>query len=145
MNILPKTKKKKGPTGKHFSIFKKGMGRSPPLCLSNILENAWNKLFSLCQGFEYAWSSYLFNRPLKMPCILNVSEFWIYQSSGTVLHARVMHRVLNKSEYGSACACDAWTCLNMAECPYSRKYAWKYLFIKKTLQHRCFPVNFADS
>ena len=37
-----------------------------------------NKLFWQWQGSEYAWSSYMFNRFLKMPCVLNKPEIWIW-------------------------------------------------------------------
>ena len=38
----------------------------------------FNKLFWLCQGSEYAWSSYMFNRlGLKMPRLLNKPGLWI--------------------------------------------------------------------
>ena len=61
----------------------------------NILENAWIMFRTLCrhfqgylgifrdinayyQGSEYAWSSYMFDRILKIPRVLNVSEFWTW-------------------------------------------------------------------
>ena len=37
-----------------------------------------NKLFWLCQGSEYAWLSYMLDRLLKMPPILNKPGFWIW-------------------------------------------------------------------
>ena len=37
-----------------------------------------HKLFWLCQGSEYAWSSYMFDRLLKMSWVLNVPGFWIW-------------------------------------------------------------------
>ena len=46
----------------------------------NILEKAWVNCW-LYQGPEYAWSSYMFDRFLKMPQNLNVPGFWIWQSS----------------------------------------------------------------
>ena len=39
----------------------------------NILENSWK-----CHSSEYAWSSYGFNRLLKMPRVLNVTGFWMW-------------------------------------------------------------------
>ena len=62
----------------------------------NILENACIMLW-LCEGSEYAQSSYKFDRLLKMFQVLNVSEFWIWHS----------------------CICkgytEFWICLNMAQ------------------------------
>ena len=37
-----------------------------------------NKLFRLCQGSEYAWSSYMLDRLLKIPWVLNKPVFWIF-------------------------------------------------------------------
>ena len=37
-----------------------------------------NKLFWLCQGSEYAWSSYMLDRLLKIPWVLNKPVFWIF-------------------------------------------------------------------
>ena len=56
------------------------MHQHPWLSL-NILVNAWitcfDRLFWLCQVSKYAWSSYMFNRLLKMLWVLNVPGFWI--------------------------------------------------------------------
>ena len=54
------------------------------------------KLFWICQCSEYAWSSYMFDRLLKMPWVLNMPRFWIW------------HRCICKgySEF--------WICLIMA-------------------------------
>ena len=57
----------------------------PPISL-NILENG--KLFWLCQGCEYAWSSYMFHRILKILGVLDVPEFW----NGIVSYLRVTQR-----------------------------------------------------
>ena len=62
-----------------------------------------NNLFWLCQSPEYAWSLYMFNRLLKMPQVVNVAGFWIWQD-----YARIMQ----ESEYSSICLYNAWTCLN---------------------------------
>ena len=70
-----------------------------------------NKLFWLYQGSEYAWSSYMFERRLKMPCNLNMPGFWIWQG---------LHRVLNMFEYGSICLYVrqyVWTWRNIVQCP----------------------------
>ena len=40
--------------------------------------NWLNKLFWLCQGSEYVCSSYMFDRLLKMPPVLNKQGFWIW-------------------------------------------------------------------
>ena len=78
-----------------FSIFKKrqgGFSLLPPNCAPvSVAEYAstslnipqytgkhLNKLFWLFHDSEYAWSSYMFNRFLKMPQILNVLWFWIW-------------------------------------------------------------------
>ena len=75
-----------------FSIFNKEKGKPLPLppsyALMSVAEYAsvslsvpkypWkclNKLFWLCQGSEYAWSSYMFDRLLKIPWDLNVPRF----------------------------------------------------------------------
>ena len=46
----------------------------------NMPKHPWkylNNLFWLCQGSECAWSSYMFDRLLKMPLVLNKPGFWI--------------------------------------------------------------------
>ena len=80
-----------------FCRFSKRAGEVSPLPLScapvsvteyasvslNIPKYPWkylNKLFWLCQGSEYAWSSYIFDRLLKMPPVLNKPGFWIWHS-----------------------------------------------------------------
>ena len=74
------------------SIFKKS-SQSLPSCSScacvNVAEYAFpeiseypwkclNKLFSLCHGSEYAWSSYMFKRLLKMLQVQNMLEILIW-------------------------------------------------------------------
>ena len=76
-----------------FLIFKKGRGDLPfsPGCVSvsgwicikslNMPKYLWkylDRLFWLCQCSEYAWSSYMFDRLLKMPLIGNVPGFWVW-------------------------------------------------------------------
>ena len=56
-----------------------------------------NKLFWLCQGFDYAWSSYMFDRLLKMPRVLNKPRFWIWH--GCICKGYAGFRIL--SDYGS--------------------------------------------
>ena len=78
-----------------FSIFRKDRaGEASPflpscalvsccwICISipEYAEISWkclNKLFWLCQGSGYAWSSYMFDRLLNMPPVLNKPGFWI--------------------------------------------------------------------
>ena len=95
----------------------------------NIPKYLWkflNKLFWLCQGSEYAWSSYMFDRLLKMPRVLNVTGFWI-------LHNYICksYTVLNMSEYGLICLNNAWIYLNAPQYVWSwqhclnvPEYAW---------------------
>ena len=52
-----------------------------------------NKLFWLCHGSEYSWSSYIFDRILKMPRVLNVPGFW----NGTVVYTRLSQSSENVS------------------------------------------------
>ena len=83
--------------------------------------NLWkylNKLFWICQGCEYAWSSYMFDKLLKMPRVLNISRFWMRIMR---LYMQGLYRVI-MSEYGSICLNVpeyAWTLLNVPE------YTWK--------------------
>ena len=125
-----------------FSIIKTGQGRPslPPSCLPvsvaeyasislNIPKYPWkclNKLLWLCQDSEYAWSSYMFDKLLKMPKALNVpglwishccickgyTEFWIY---------------LNMAQYASIMPGYTSICLNVPQ------YAWKWLNIAEYL------------
>ena len=98
-----------------FSILKKGQGAPSPTPLHscttmtvaefasislNIPKYPWkcfNKLFWLCHSSEYAWSCYMFDWLLKMPQVLNVPGFWIWD----------------------CCVCKShtwfWICLNMAQ------------------------------
>ena len=79
-----------------FSIFKNGRVGFPssliPSCAHvsmvecvsislNMPKCPWkllNKLLWLCQGSEYAWLSYMFDRNLKMTPVLNKPAFWIW-------------------------------------------------------------------
>ena len=80
------------PKSGHFFWFSKRAGKVSPLPpswvpvsvpeygpislnMSKYSYNCLNKLFLLCQGFEYAWSSYMFDRILKMPRVLNRPGF----------------------------------------------------------------------
>ena len=83
------------PKSRHFFWFLKNAGETSLLPLSHTLESVaeyasmslnmpkypWkclNKLFWLCYGSEYAWSSYMFDNLLKMPRLLNKPGFWIW-------------------------------------------------------------------
>ena len=83
------------PKSGHFFDFQKGQGRPPfppPSCAPvsvaeyasislNMPKYPWkclNKLIGLCQVSEYAWSSYIFYRVLKMPQVLDNPGFWIW-------------------------------------------------------------------
>ena len=91
-----------------------------------------NKLFWLCQGSEYACSSYMFGRLLKMPPVLDKPGFWY----GTIVYARVTESseyvclapyASVTPEYGSIflnLPQYAWTWLNIPECPWMYEYPW---------------------
>ena len=84
-----------------------------------------NKLFWPCQGSEYAWSSYMFDRLLEMPRILNMPGFWIrhdciwkgYTKFWICLNMAQSASIM--PEYASICLnvlqC-AWTSVNIAGC-----------------------------
>ena len=88
----------------------------------NIPKYPWkclNKLFWLSQNCEYAWSSYMFDRVLKMAQVLNVPGFRIWMAQ---LYKQGLHRVPNMVQYASIIPEYAsiwlhvpryvWTCLN---------------------------------
>ena len=55
--------------------------------LLNVPEYAWkclNKKFWLCQGFQFASSSYIFDRVLNMPQVLDMAGFWICHDMVTI-------------------------------------------------------------
>ena len=62
-----------------------------------------NKLFWLCQGSEYAWSSYMLDRLLKIPWVLNKPVFWIFSLnlyqvlSRLLIISRVRHALYGDS------------------------------------------------
>ena len=77
-----------------------------------------NNLFWLCQCFEYASSSYMFDRLLKMPLVLNKSGFFM----------QGLHRVSNISNFCSIEMLEyASVLLNVPQ------YAWKWLNIAECL------------
>ena len=68
------------------------------ICISipEYAEISWkclNKLFWLCQGSGYAWSSYMFDKLLNMPPVLNKPGFWIWHG----LYMQGLRRVPNMS------------------------------------------------
>ena len=122
--------------GEHFHL--------PPTCMPvsvaeyasaslNIPKYPWKslkKLFWLWQGFEYSSSSYMFDRLLKIPQILNVPGFWIrhgcvskgYTESWICLYiaqyASIMPECLNMLQCLLICTNIAeyyWMSLNMPE------------------------------
>ena len=97
----------------------------------NIPKYPWkclNKLFWLCLDSEYAWSSYMFDKLLKMPPVLNITGFWIWQN----------------------CICKGytkfWICLNMAQyasvIPNMSQYA---LMSINLLEHGWILLNVPES
>ena len=96
----------------------------------NMLKYPWKsliKLFWLCQGSEYAWSSYMLDRLLKMPWILNMPGFWIWHDSickGYAEFRKCLIMAPNTStipKYASVCLDVpqyAWKWVNIAEYPW---------------------------
>ena len=96
-----------------------------------------NKLFWLCQGSEYTWLSYIFDRLLKMYQVLNVAGFWIWH--GCICRGYTQFWIcLNIAQYASIMSEYAsimpgytlmslnmpehgWILLNVPE------FAWKWL------------------
>ena len=85
-----------------------------------------NKLFCLCQGSEYAWSSYMFDRLLKMPQTLNKLGF-------RIRHSCICKRYVEfwMSDYGSIHLNNPWICLIMpyrpSICLNMTDYCWMSL------------------
>ena len=99
----------------------------------NMLKYPWkwlNELFWICQGFKYAYSSYMFGRLLKMPPVLSKPRFWIWH--GCVfeyvwLWLHTLQERLNMPQ----CALmsfnvrePGWIFLNVPECMNFPEYAW---------------------
>ena len=79
-----------------------------------------NKLFWLYQGSEYAWSSYMFNRLLKMPRVLNKARFWIW-FYGCICKGYAEFRIcLIMAPYASMTPEYASLCLNTLQ------YVWTW-------------------
>ena len=88
------------------------------------------KLFWLCQGSEYAWSSYMFDRLLKVPPILNKRVFWIWH--GCICKGYVEFQIcLIVDPYTSIMPEYAWICLNMAQ------YCWMSLNMPENTWINC--------
>ena len=106
----------------HLFRFWKRAGKASPLpteCASvslNILKYPWkclNKLFWICLGSEYARSSYMFDRILKMPRLLNKPGFWIWR--GCICKGYAEFRIYNcliMVPYASNMAEYYWMSLN---------------------------------
>ena len=80
----------------------------------NIPKYSWkclNKMFWLCQSSGYAWSSYTFNRLLKMYQVLNKLRFRIW-----LKYEYVYARVTQSSKY-------AWLWLHTPQCLNMHQYA----------------------
>ena len=84
------------------------------------------KLFWLCQGPEFTWSPYMFDRLLKMLWVLNMPGFWIWHDG--ICKGYAEFRIcLIMAPYASTMPKYAsvfldvpqytWTLLNIAECP----------------------------
>ena len=56
------------------------MSTSISLNMPKYLRKCLNKLFWLCYSSKYAWTSYIFDRLLKLSRILNKPGFWICHS-----------------------------------------------------------------
>ena len=113
------------------------MHQYPRISLNILNKKCLNKLLWLCQGSGYAWSSYMVGRFSKMPRVLNMLGFWIWQGCickdytdfwicpNMTQYATIM------PEYDSICLevpQYAWTCLNIGLSMLSiPEYAWKCL------------------
>ena len=135
-----------------FSIFKKGQGRTftfPHIAWLSVAEYAstslnipkypWKslkKLFWLWQGFEYSSSSYMFDRLLKMPQILNVPGFWIRHVCVSKGYTKFWI-CLNMAQYASIMP----ECLNMLQCPSictnMAEYCWMSLNMPENFWINC--------
>ena len=109
---------------------------SMSLNMPKYLWKCLNNLFWLCQGSEYAWSSYMLDKLLKMPPDLSKPGFWICH--GCVWKGCAEFKICLiiapydsvMPEYTSICLTVppyAWTWLKSAE------YPWKYLKMSKQI------------
>ena len=88
------------------------------------------KLFWLCQGSEYVWSFYMFDRLLMMLWVLNLPGFWIWD--GFIWKGYTKFWIcLNMAQYASIMSEYALMSLIMPENGWIlldvTKYAWKCL------------------
>ena len=88
------------------------------------------KLFWLCQGSEYVWSFYMFDRLLMMLWVLNLPGFWIWD--GFIWKGCTKFWIcLNMAQYASIMSEYALMFLIMPENGWMlldvTKYAWKCL------------------
>ena len=97
----------------------------------NIHEYPWkclNKLFWLCQGSAYAWSSYMFDKILKLLWVLNNQGYWIWDRC--VFHHYAKFRM---PYFGSIRLNNAYVCLDMFKypslCLSMAEYCWTFLNI----------------
>ena len=141
------------PKWEHFFQFSKRVREASPLLPSyapvSVAEYAllflkmpkypWkylNKLFWLCQGPEYAWTSYMFDWLLKMPPVLNKLGFWIWH--GCICKPYAEFRMSN---CGSIHLNNPWICLNMPYCPSiclnMTDYCWMSLNIPENAWISC--------
>ena len=105
------------PKSGHYFRFSKRTGEASPLPLScaplsvteyasislNMPKYPWkclNKLFWICQGSEYTWSSDMPDRLLKMPRVLNRPGLWIWHGFICMDYAEFRIR-LNMAPYVS--------------------------------------------
>ena len=97
----------------------------------NVPRYTWKclgKLFWICQGSEYAWSSCMFDWLLKMFLVLNMPGFWIWHDcickgymEFRILCLNIAQCVTIMPEYVSICLNVPqyiWTWLNIAECSW---------------------------
>ena len=114
----------------HFYDFQNGEGRTP---LSSLVACLWVWLnmhqypwiFRLCQGSEYAWSSYIFDRLLTIPPVLNKPGFWIWRSC--IYKGYAESQYIWYAPYTSIMTEYASTCLNVPQ------YTWIWLNIAECL------------
>ena len=118
-----------------FRISKNSRGGLPPsppklqtcecgwMCIIflNNPKYSWKCLHNvLCHNSEYSWWSYMFDKLLKMPRVLNVSEFWIWH--GSIWKGYTEFWIyLNMAQCASEIPEYASICLNVPE------FTWTWL------------------
>ena len=115
------------------------------LNINNYSSKCFNKLFLvLCQGPEYAWSSDMFDRLLKIPQVLNMLGFWKWH--GCTCTAYTESWVCpNMTQYATIMPLYAslclnfppyfWTCLNIGL--NMTEYWWMSLIISENAWKNC--------